>query len=179
MKIKSECKVENMAAELTGDRDIVRRMDECRKATEFVWSLTQMRIANGLNQRQMAEKMGVSKSKLSRIEACADADLNFGDIQKYVAALGMDMSIMFDSADIPAAKRIRQHVLAVHSLLERLCDISRQVGATDDISRKIKEFYGEVLLNFVLGVDESHSKLPVGEPLQFTVPSMQESCVTA
>jgi len=170
MKTISENDVEKLAVALTGDPGVVDGMRKHRQETQFIYSLIQMRNAKGMNQREMAKKMGVSPSKLCRMEASADTDLSFGDIQAYVSALDMDMSILFDSPSLPASTRIKQHVVAVHALLQELCKISKQVGGGDDITRKIKAFYAEVLLNFLLGFEKSYSKLPFDEPLQFPAP---------
>ena len=162
-----ESDVERMAVELTGDPRAVAGMRKHLQDTQLVWMLTQMRNTNRMNQKQLAQKMGVSTSKVSRMESVADDDLSFGDIRTYTKALGMDISIMFDSAGMPAAQRIKQHVLAIHELLQTLCEISKEVGGGDDISRKINEFYGDVLFNFLLGFVKNYSSLPSCEPLQF------------
>jgi len=159
--------VERMAVELTGDQGAVAGIRKHLLDTQLVWTLIQMRNASRMNQKQLAQKMGVSTSKVSRMEAVADDDLSFGDIRAYTKALGMDISIMFDSAGMPAAQRIKQHVLAIHDLLETLCEISKEVGGGDDISRKIKDFYGDVLFNLLLVFAKNYSSLPSCEPLQF------------
>ena len=170
MKTTSENDVEKLAVALAGDPSVVDGMRKHRQETQFICCLTQMRNSKEISQREMAKKMGVSPSKLCRMEASADADLNFGDIQAYVCALDMDMSVLFNSPSLPAATRIKQHVITIHALLQELCKISEQVGKSDDITHKIKTFYAEVLFNFLLGFEKSYSKLPFDEPLRFPAP---------
>jgi len=167
MEAKTYSDIEKMAVRLTDDPSIVEGMRKHHEATLLVWVLTSMRNANGLNQKQLAEKMGISTSKISRFEDTADDNLKFGDIRAYVKALGMNMSILFDSTTLPAAQRIKQHIFAVHALLEKLCEISKEAGESDEITRKIKEFYGDVLFNFLLGFEKNVSQLPTQEPLRF------------
>jgi len=68
--------------------DAVKRHGE---ATRLIRTLCHMRMDMNLTQRQLAERMGVSPSKLCRMEAAVDADLRWGDVVAYVGAMGMSM----------------------------------------------------------------------------------------
>lgn len=110
--------------------------------------------------------MGVGPSKVCRREACNDKELNLGDVMLYSKALGVNMSVLFDDPSLLAADLIKHHVFSVHDLLEKLMKLAHTVGGDDTISGKIKQFYGEVLFNFTLGLGNSFSKLPGGSPIR-------------
>ena len=92
--------------------------------------------------------------------------MNLGDVMLYTKALGVNMSVLFDDPSLPAADRIKHHVIAAHDLLEQLRKLAHQVGGEDTISEKIKQFYGEVLLNFAIRFGDSYSKLPGATPIR-------------
>jgi transcriptional regulator with XRE-family HTH domain len=151
--------VASAAVALTGDSAIVERMETCRKRTLLVSALTEMRLQAGLTQAQVAERMGCTASKVSKLEAACDADVRWGDIAAYSNAVDCSMSILFDEKELPAAARIKQHVFAIRDLLDSLADIAEHVNGDKEITGKIHQFYGEVLLNFALNFDGSYQKL--------------------
>ena len=155
-----------MAADLAGDPEVTTRVQAHQSETRFVRTLIDMRVERKLSQRDLAKKMGVGPSKVCRIEAHSDKELNLGDVMLYARALGVNMSVLFDDPALPAADRIKHHVFAVHDLLEQLMRLSRQVGGEDTISAKIKQFYGEVLFNFMRGIGDCYSKLPGVRPIR-------------
>jgi len=155
-----------LAASLTGDPEAAARVAAHQAETRFVRTLIDMRVEKKLSQRDLAKKMGVGPSKVCRMEACNDKGLNLGDVIQYTKALGVNMSVLFDDPALPAADLIKHHVFAVHDLLEKLMKLAHKVGGDDTISDKIKQFYGEVLFNFMRGVGDSYSKLPGVRPIR-------------
>jgi len=161
--------VAKMAAQLCDDPAAEQGVLDHAQRVRLISMLERMRIDQNLSQREMAKKMGYTPSRLCRMEASADADLKFGDILAYINALGMNMCLTFDSEQQPAAHRIKSHVAAIHKLLEELCALAKHVGQGDLLASKIKEFYGEVLFNFLLGYVKNYDALPESPPLQFPV----------
>ncbi len=155
-----------LAASLTGDPEAAARVSAHQAETRFVRTLIAMRIEKKLSQRDLAKTMGVAPSKVCRMEASADRDLNLGDVMLYTKFLGVNMSVLFDDPALPAADRIKHHVFAVHDLLEQLMKLAHQVGGDASICAKINQFYGEVLFNFMRGFGNSYSKLPGATPIR-------------
>jgi DNA-binding XRE family transcriptional regulator len=61
------------------------------------WRLAEMRKRRGLTQEQVAERMGVSTSRVSQIEA---GDLSTQDVlTRYIAALGGTLKLIADFGD--------------------------------------------------------------------------------
>jgi transcriptional regulator with XRE-family HTH domain len=67
--------------------------DELRKTAR---SLVFERERLGLSQKQVAARMGVSQSKVCRLEGSADADLVYGDVAAYAKALGLNVTLFYD-----------------------------------------------------------------------------------
>ena len=72
--------------------------------------------------------------------------------------------MLVDDPNLPAAERIKHHVLATHALLEELQVLAQQMGEGDAITEKIKKFYGDVLFNFAIRFADCYSKLPQAGP---------------
>lgn len=102
-----------------------------------------------MTQEQVAKAMNCDPSKISRMEAGNDAALRWADIVGYLQALNVTLSMVFDDPHLPASARIKQCVFKIHDDLEHLAALAKQVGGQDDIAKKIRQFYGDVLMNFL------------------------------
>ena len=65
---------------------------------------------------------------------------------------------MADDTELPAASRIKQCVFRIHDLMESLVDLAKEVDDDTDITDKIHQFYGEVLLNFLSRFEDSYAR---------------------
>lgn len=160
--------VAKMAAGLAGDAGAAERVREHDSDSRLIHMLVGLRNAKHLTQRQMAAKMGVNASKVCRMEAGGDAQLNWGDVLLYMRAMGVNVSLLVDDPSLPAAERIKHHVLTTHALLEQLRALAETIGEDEEITTKIKEFYGEVLLNFMVRFCDSYTKLPQAGPISIS-----------
>jgi transcriptional regulator with XRE-family HTH domain len=139
----------------------------------MVSTLLHLRTEKGLSQQEIAEQMGCDPSKISRLETGTDFQLKWVDIIKYLHALGVRLNIMFQDDSLSAASQIKQHVFAIHELLQQLAALAEEVGDDEDLIDKIHQFYGEVLFNFVERFEDSYEKLLSG--IQVENPSGQDT----
>ena len=93
------------AAEFLGDATIADEVVAAQNATKTARSLARERAKRGLSQKEVALRMGVSQSKVCRMEDSLDADLSYGDIESYAHALGLDVSLFYDAVN--ASKETR------------------------------------------------------------------------
>ena len=73
---------------VTGDTKIAEEMARQEKERELIHSLMLARVARNLTQGDIARRLGVSVSTVSRMENSTDAELRIGEILDYVRALG-------------------------------------------------------------------------------------------
>lgn len=84
--------IETAGGQEAFDSAIVRMLEAARG-----WRLADMRKRRGLTQEQVAERMGVSPSRVSQIEA---GDLSTQDVlTRYIAALGGTLKLIADFGD--------------------------------------------------------------------------------
>ena len=153
--------VAQLAARLAGDATMEEAVREEQRATELVSTLEHLRVCRGLRQKDIAERMGISVSAVSRIEDSRDADLRYGDLTGYVDALGMRMALFLEDPALPAAEQIKHCVIRIAKLLKQLADLARECNDDPAIVDGIVRFRGEVLFNFFARYLESEVTSPV------------------
>jgi transcriptional regulator with XRE-family HTH domain len=152
--------VAELAGALAGDSKAERSVKAEIAKSALVTTLLEARLAKKLTQEKVAASMRCDPSKVSRIESGNDFDLRLGDIIRYACALGLTVSVSFDDPSLPAAVRIKRSVFEIHSALEALAALAREAGANDEITGKIRQFYGEVLINFLVRYKDGFERLP-------------------
>jgi transcriptional regulator with XRE-family HTH domain len=60
--------------------------------------LFSMRCQHGLTQQQLADKMGVTQSQISKLEHAKPEQITIQDLNDYSAALGIDVVIRFQKS---------------------------------------------------------------------------------
>ncbi|RNA65045.1 transcriptional regulator [Prosthecochloris sp. ZM_2] len=141
------------------DPDIKSLIDTEIEQSKLASKLLELRLRKDISQRRLAELMGCDPSKISRMESGNGLNLKVGDVRDYLSALDIDMTIIFEDSSLPAAERIKNHVYAIHDQLKTLAQIANEIDGDQEIIEKIKIFYGEVLLNFLIRYNDSHQSL--------------------
>lgn len=151
--------IPEIAASLAGSPEIADLVKREIRYNTVVSRLLAMRVQRGLSQEEVAERMECSASKVSRIESGNDFDLKWVDLVGYLEALNMKMIFSFEDPTLPASERIKHNVFRIHSGLEQLLSQARAKDGDENIAKKITQFYGEVLFNFLARYQESATKL--------------------
>lgn len=127
--------------------------------TRFVNALEQARLKAGLPEAEVARRMGVSRSKVSRMTATYDDNLTWGDIRAYAEAVGLSISVLFDTADDTATK-IKHCVFEIGRMLSHLAELAKESKEDPAIIEGINRFHREVLFNMLIRIDASYRDLP-------------------
>ena len=89
-------KIAQLAADLSGDASIAEGVVKHDRATRFVSALADRRVRSGLTQKDIAARMNVSDSTISRLEDSCDADVRLGDLISYANAVGINVSLLME-----------------------------------------------------------------------------------
>ncbi|NTU52396.1 MAG: helix-turn-helix transcriptional regulator [Chlorobiaceae bacterium] len=146
------------AAFYAGDDKFKNLVDEEISQNQISYQLLQTRISKNISQKELANLMGCDPSKISRMESGNDLNLKIGDIKNFLSALDVDIKFLFEDKYLPAAEKIKNHVYAIHDQLDALAKTAKEIN-NDEIIEKIKIFYGEVLLNFLIRYKDSHQTI--------------------
>ena len=80
------------------------QMDQARRATQSYidgYALREARNVGGMTQVELAEAMGVSQNRVSRMEHGDLSTMSLDTIRRYIEALGGKLSLI---ADLPTGK---------------------------------------------------------------------------
>ena len=132
-------------------------LEERREATRLIRCLVSMRGKAGLSQREMAERMGCSQSRISKIEHGLDFELTIGDMTAYAKATGFGSIISFSDGINNAAGMIKYHIKQANMLLGRIIELSEK----DTCMLKGADNYSMgMLLSFCSLLYEETKKIP-------------------
>ena len=125
-----------------GTPEIADELVKEHQATGIADYLCNERNRQGLSQRDVAKRMGVSASKICRIEDSYDRDLAYADILAYAAALGVEPRLAFENPNASIAERSEGLVYRIADLLQKLKKLVPESGLRQDA---IDDFSGRVL----------------------------------
>jgi len=142
-------KVANIAAELVGDDSFGEQVQDLIDKTTIIKTLIGFRLKRELTQKQIAEKIGVTPSYVSKLESGLDEDMKLSEIIKYCEACAIGVAMSFDDEQIPIGRRIKLLVYQIHELLNDLVDLAKREQEDKELCLAIHRFTGEVLMNFL------------------------------
>ncbi len=93
--------IAQVAAGLSCDASMAECVVKHERATRFVSALADRRARSGLTQKDIAARMGVSVSTISRLEDSCDADVRLGDLISYANAVGINISLLMKDSPLP------------------------------------------------------------------------------
>jgi len=148
MKNKKFSNVDDLVTDLIGGKEaerFVEGMHAHRQVTATISELVLNRVKQGLTQREVARRMGVSPSKVCRMEDSVDADLSYDDIQRYSDALGLRSTVVFEMKEAP--RDVASFVYSIGTQLEQLKEL---LPASSEFSDQLTKVYGNVLFPLIV-----------------------------
>lgn len=113
---------------LSDDRAFVREFDGRLSERQFVKSLIVLRTKAGLSQKELAERLGCTQSKISKLESSKDCELGFGDVINYSRSVGHDLRFLLVPSDADVFDEIELHACIIKRLAERFADYDYVTG---------------------------------------------------
>jgi len=129
-------------AEAMGTPEIASELVEEHAATRIADYFNAERERQGLSQRDVARRMGVSASKICRFEDSYDRDLNYADIDAYAKALGVELKVEFKPTAENPAKVSEWLVYQIDGLLTSL---KKYAPNAELFQRAVDDFSGRAL----------------------------------
>lgn len=119
-KSKTYASVLEMMEGIQPDSELREEIAAEIESRKLVTRLVAIRVAKGLSQRDVADRMQCSQSRLSKLENTPDNNIKLGDLRRYAEAVGCDFAhgIIPDGPD--TAEKIKSHALAIKKHLDDL-----------------------------------------------------------
>lgn len=157
--------VEQMVRETSDDKSFADDFEKRLHGRRIVKDLMVRRATQGLSQKQLAEKLGCTQSRISKMESMTDVDLRLGDFVQYANALGFHVNIVLTRRRQTAVDRVKSLVRQIKHELDGLAKLSEN---DPGMASAVASFFGEAFFNLVKIIQDSARKLPChpthGEP---------------
>ena len=142
--------------------DVQTHYQEIVNATRIVHQLAQLRHIAGLTQEQMAEKLNVTQSAVSKLESGRDEDLTVGQIREYAKVSGERISLLFGKplTHVEAVK------ICANGMRHHLTSLAQLAHKGDDMEREIQAFFGEAFFNVLNILAGCQNAMPNGEKIE-------------
>ena len=121
----------------TDNVELIEKTKKRISERELMRQLIILRIKSDLSQGDVAEKMGCSQSKISKMESGRDEDLRLGDLDAYLNAIGFQVRLFITPKPHKFVDDIKCHALQIRRLMHKLCELARQDG---DIANGVSQF---------------------------------------
>jgi transcriptional regulator with XRE-family HTH domain len=163
-----------MVRDLSEDKEQGEKAATRLEQRNIVHGLIGLRIAGGLSQSDMAQRMGCTQSKVSKFESGRDNDLRIGDLYGYTDALGLEMTIYLGKKGRTIADRMRSRVSEIRFLIGQL---TKWASHEDDAIANGAGLFvveqachlADTLLGALRGVSRFLPKLPPEKPRHMTI----------
>jgi transcriptional regulator with XRE-family HTH domain len=168
--------VSDMVQGLSEDRSFAEEFAKRLAGRQLIKLLTVLRTRAGLSQKDLAEKVECTQSKISKLESSADSDIDFGDLLNYTGAVGHEMRIFLVPKQQKIVDEVKMHAFFIQRLLDRMVQVAGDDGA---LIKAAAKFLGEAAVNLTRLVQETAESLPAlpeepASPLQVSAPEIEE-----
>ncbi|HBM16126.1 MAG TPA: hypothetical protein DD381_07290 [Lentisphaeria bacterium] len=131
-----------------------------RKISQFLFT---MRCRSGLNQSELAKKINVTQSKISKIESSADDKISVKDLSMYADALGLQLEVGFRNKKTKIFDLVKYHAFRIKEHLDELCKLA---GDDATIQKGVMLAHGETLFNVTNMIASNLEKFPIFKECQ-------------
>jgi len=130
---------------------------QSKSVAKFLFSL---RCNHKLTQKQLAEKVRCSQSRISKIESSYDYKLAIKDLTDYADALNLQVELGYRSPSVKIVDVIKYHAFKIKLYLEQLTKLAEEDEA---LNEGVKQFHGETVYNLIKITLDSLSKLNISK----------------
>ena len=116
-----------------------------------------LRCGHRLTQKEMAEKIGCTQGRISKIESAKDDSLSIRDFIDYGNAIGLELEIGFRSKKMKWVDMVKYHAFQMQRYLNNIVQVAKEDKALEEGALN---FCFETLKNVPILILNPMSKLP-------------------
>lgn len=128
---------------------------ENKRIGKFLFS---QRCKHDLTQKQMAEKIGCSQGRISKIESSYDRDISIGDLLDYAKALDLQLEMGYRHHSARIVDLIKYHAFKIKDYLNQLATLAQN---DENMEEGVAKFHLEAKHNIDKFIANSFSKLNI------------------
>jgi transcriptional regulator with XRE-family HTH domain len=138
------------------DEDFVDELNSILSERSILKSLIAARIANGTSQKDIADKLNCSQSRVSKLERGRDRDLRLEELAAYGEVTGHEFEIVGLPKGSTPVDRVKTFAFCIHRELRFMAALAKD---DQKIAKGVAEFFGEALLNMVSLLNDAGKSL--------------------
>ena len=123
-------------------------------------ALFALRNARGVTQAKIADQIGCTQGRISKLESSSNGDMKVSDLIAYADALGLQFNINFHR-NLKAVDWVKYHAFQIREHLDRLAKLAHK---DEKINDGVTGFFLEATVNLLNIIKKSAALLPDGQP---------------
>jgi transcriptional regulator with XRE-family HTH domain len=138
------------------ERDFADNLRKQIDRRKLVTQLADLRNLMGISQSDVAEQLGCTQSKVSKLENGYDDNVTLHDLVAYAKLFDSDLTILFSSKEDSLVSQIKYYAMGIKHCFEQMNNLVQQDA---EIGQGVAAFHIEALLNLVKIVGDSSQHL--------------------
>lgn len=154
--------VNEMIKKLSSDKKFIEEASKEIKNKKIAKFLFTLRCRHNLTQKELADKIGCTQSRISKVENSYDKDISIKDLEDYGKALNLQLEIGYRSKNVNRANLIKYHAFRIKELLNELAELA---GKDEAMNISVFKFCDEFGFNIFKMITESVAKLGIAKKI--------------
>lgn len=151
--------VRELLKETGSDPETSERVAKMERESRLVGVLISLRQQANLTQQQMAKKLNVTQSAISKLESSKDEELTLENLRKYSEATGQRLIVNIGKP-LNHVEAVKYHAFGIKDQLGALARMARQDG---ELEQSIQAFFGEAFFNILEILARCQDQMPGNE----------------
>lgn len=143
---KTYSSVTDLMRETFDDKEFCDDVAERIESRRFIMQLIAARTARNVSQSDVARILGVTQSRVSKLESGVDNDLQIGHLKAYAEALGLQSEIALVPAGTTQVDRAHFHAAKMQESLDKLSELA---GSDKEMIGGISAAIGKMFLGVI------------------------------
>ncbi len=152
--------VSEIIRDIEPDRQFRDEFDKYIASRKIIKQLISLRAAQGLSQKDIAEKLACTQSRISKLENGSDSMVKLGDLQAYAEAIGYKICAGPVPIDMKPVDAVKCHAFALKKHMDNLAELAK---SDKKIAGGVANFFGECFANVFKMMSDSAKQLPLRE----------------
>ena len=136
--------------------EVQKKVKHLRTETRLVSQLAALRQSACITQEDMAARLNVTQSAVSKLESGRDEDLTIKEVREYSRATDERLAVVFGKP-LSHVEAVKLHADGIRQHLSALAGLAH---GDEDLDRAIQGFFGEAFFNILHILSKCSDKLP-------------------
>ncbi len=155
--MNSESKNISGLLDAIGNDELTQATNDRIRERKIISNLIVLRTSQGSSQSDIAQEMGCTQSRVSKLEQGADRDLRISDIEAYMRCCGHTLSANFLPSNWTIMDKVKHHAFEIVRQLQAMCELS---NGDETMEAGAVRSHVETLSNMVRLILESAVAIP-------------------